>query len=67
MKIPAAVTAHIEQTCARLEKSSPKLAQLYRNCFPHPIATPIQAPEDGSLFVITGTFPPCGSGTLPPR
>ena len=57
MKIPAAVTAHIEQTCARLEKSSPKLAQLYRNCFPNTTATPIQAQEDGSLFVITGDIP----------
>ena len=52
MKIPASVTAHIDKVCARLEKSSPKLAQLYRNCFPNTIATTIQDQEDGSLFVI---------------
>lgn len=53
MRIPAAVTEHIERVSARLEKSSPKLAQLYRNCFPNTI----QAQEDGSLFVITGGIP----------
>ena len=57
MKIPASVTAHIDKVCARLEKSSPKLAQLYRNCFPNTIATTIQEQEDGSLFVITGDIP----------
>ena len=57
MKIPASVTSHIEKVCARLEKSSPKLAQLYRNCFPNTIATTIQEQEDGSLFVITGDIP----------
>lgn len=57
MRIPAAVSAHIDKVCARLEKSSPKLAQLYRNCFPNTIATTIQEQEDGSLFVITGDIP----------
>lgn len=57
MRIPAAVTEHIERVSARLEKSSPKLAQLYRNCFPNTIATTIQEQEDGSLFVITGDIP----------
>ena len=57
MRIPAAITAHIDNVCARLEKSSPKLAQLYRNCFPNTIATTIQEQEDGSLFVITGDIP----------
>ena len=57
MKIPASVTAHIEKVCARLEKTSPKLAQLYRNCFPNTIATTIQEQDDGSLFVITGDIP----------
>ena len=57
MKIPASVTDHIDKVCARLEKSSPKLAQLYRNCFPNTIATTIQEQEDGSLFVITGDIP----------
>ena len=57
MRIPAAVTEHIDKVCARLEKSSPKLAQLYRNCFPNTIATTIQEQEDGSLFVITGDIP----------
>ena len=57
MNIPASVTAHIERVSARLEKSSPKLAQLYRNCFPNTIATTIQEQEDGSLFVITGDIP----------
>lgn len=57
MKIPASVTAHIEKVCTRLEKTSPKLAQLYRNCFPNTIATTIQEQDDGSLFVITGDIP----------
>ena len=57
MRIPAAVSAHIDKVCAHLEKSSPKLAQLYRNCFPNTIATTIQEQEDGSLFVITGDIP----------
>ena len=57
MRIPAAVSAHIDKVCARLEKSSPKLAQLYHNCFPNTIATTIQEQEDGSLFVITGDIP----------
>ena len=57
MRIPAAVTEHIDKVCARLEKSSPKLAQLYRNCFPNTIATTIQEQDDGSLFVITGDIP----------
>ena len=57
MNIPASVTAHIERVSARLEKSSPKLAQLYRNCFPNTIATTIQEQDDGSLFVITGDIP----------
>ena len=57
MKIPASVTAHIDKVSARLEKSSPKLAQLYRNCFPNTIATTIQEQEDGTLFVITGDIP----------
>ena len=57
MRIPAAVSAHIDKVCARLEKSSPKLAQLYRNCFPNTIATTIQEQENGSLFVITGDIP----------
>lgn len=57
MKIPAAITAHIEQTCARLEKTSPKLAQLYRNCYPNTIATTVRELDDGSLFLVTGDIP----------
>lgn len=57
MKIPAAVTAHIEQISARLEKTSPKLAQLYRNCYPNTIATTVRELDDGSLFLVTGDIP----------
>lgn len=57
MKVPAAIEKHIDAVCERLEKSSPKLARLYRNCYPHTINSTIQELEDGSIFVITGDIP----------
>ena len=57
MKIPAAVTAHIDKVCAYLETVSPKLALLYRNCYPNTIATTVRELDDGSLFLVTGDIP----------
>ena len=57
MKIPAAVTAHVEKVCAYLETVSPKLALLYRNCYPNTIATTVRELDDGSLFLVTGDIP----------
>ena len=57
MNIPQAITQHIERTCEHLSKTSPKLAQLYRNCYPNTVATAIQELHDGSLFVLTGDIP----------
>lgn len=57
MKVPAAVTAHIDKVCAYLETVSPKLALLYRNCYPNTIATTVRELDDGSLFLVTGDIP----------
>ena len=57
MNVPAAVTAHIDKVCAYLETVSPKLALLYRNCFPNTIATTVRELDDGSLFLVTGDIP----------
>ena len=57
MTVPRAVTDHINRTCAYLQKTSPKLAKFYRNCYPHTIDSAIRQMEDGSLFVLTGDIP----------
>lgn len=57
MQIPRSVSEHVEHTEAYLSKSSPKLAELYRNCYPNTIHSAIQKLEDGSLFVLTGDIP----------
>lgn len=57
MKVPASITAHVDKVCTQLSKTSDKLAQLYRNCFPNTISSAIQEMPDGSLFVLTGDIP----------
>ncbi len=57
MKLPQAVEAHIEQNATILEKYSPKLAKLYRNCYASTIDTALEKCEDGTYFVLTGDIP----------
>ena len=42
--IPASVTAHIEETAAKLKKY-PKLEKLYRNCYPNTLETTAEVLE----------------------
>lgn len=56
MKAPAAVYARIDKYCEKL-KNHPKLAALYRNCYPNTLETTIKRKEDGSVFVLTGDIP----------
>ena len=46
----------IEEVCERL-KDRPKLAALFRNCYPNTMATTTKYLEDGSAFVFTGDIP----------
>ncbi len=57
MKIPQSVLNHIDEVAARLEKYSPKLAKLYRNCYPNTIETTMTLHEDGTVFMCTGDIP----------
>lgn len=56
MNVPQAVYDRIEKYAARLEKY-PKLAALYRNCYPNTLETTLKVKEDGSVFVLTGDIP----------
>ena len=57
MKIPVCVEKHINEYCEKIEKYSPKLAGLYRNCYPNTIETATEYMPDGSVFVLTGDIP----------
>ncbi len=57
MKIPVCVEKHINEYCEKIEKYSPKLAELYRNCYPNTIETATEFMPDGSVFVLTGDIP----------
>ncbi len=57
MKIPACVEKRMDEYCAVIEKYSPKLAKLYRNCYPNTLETAIEFTDDGSVFVLTGDIP----------
>ncbi|MDY6016164.1 MAG: glycoside hydrolase family 125 protein [Oscillospiraceae bacterium] len=57
MKIPVCVEKHINEYCEKIEKYSPKLAELYRNCYPNTIETATEYMPDGSVFVLTGDIP----------
>ncbi len=57
MKLPESVLNHIEKNCRILEKYSPKLAMLYRNCYASTLDTALEQCEDGTYFVLTGDIP----------
>lgn len=57
MKLPDCIIKHMDEICARVEKTSPKLAQLYRNCYPNTLETAAEFDEDGTVFVLTGDIP----------
>ena len=46
----------IDRICEKLE-SRPKLAQLFRNCYPNTMDTTVREMEDGTTFVLTGDIP----------
>ena len=57
MKIPACVENRINEYCKKIEKHSPKLALLYRNCYPNTLETATEILPDGKVFVLTGDIP----------
>ncbi len=57
MKLPECVTERINKYCSVIEKHSPKLAELYRNCYPNTLETATEIMNDGSVFVLTGDIP----------
>ncbi len=57
MVIPACVENRIYEYCKKIEKHSPKLAKLYRNCYPNTLETATVMLDDGKVFVLTGDIP----------
>ena len=57
MEIPKIVKEHIEKNYEIIKKSRPKLAELYKNCYPNTIETALVPQKDGSYFVLTGDIP----------
>ncbi len=57
MKLPECVNERINKYCSVIEKHSPKLAELYRNCYPNTLETATEIMNDGSVFVLTGDIP----------
>ncbi len=57
MNIPECVAKRIDKYCEVIEKHSPKLASLYRNCYPNTLETATEFLDDGSIFVLTGDIP----------
>lgn len=56
LAIPESMQQLIDQVAAQLS-ARPKLAQLFRNCFPNTWTTTMRPHPDGSTFVITGDIP----------
>lgn len=56
LPIPASMERLIEEVTAKLA-DRPKLATLFRNCFPNTLTTTMQPQADGTTFVITGDIP----------
>lgn len=56
MNVPEAVYKRIDFYAEKLEKY-PKLASLYRNCYPNTLETTVKEKQDGSVFVLTGDIP----------
>lgn len=57
MNLPLCVKERIENYCSRIEKYSPKLAELYKNCYPNTLETATELDDDGTVFVLTGDIP----------
>ena len=57
MKLPLCVENRINEYCKKIEKYSPKLASLYRNCYPNTLETATEILPDGKVFVLTGDIP----------
>lgn len=57
MRLPRAVTKHVEKNCKIFESYSKKLSELYRNCYTSTLASAVKELSDGSLFVLTGDIP----------
>ncbi len=55
--IPHCVTQRINEYCKRIENFSPKLAELYRNCYPNTLETATVDAGEGKVFVLTGDIP----------
>lgn len=56
MKVPSAVYERTEKYAAKLS-SYPKIAELYKKCYPNTLETTVKEKADGSLFVLTGDIP----------
>lgn len=56
-KIPECVIKRIDEYCKRIEKYSPKLAVLYKNCYPNTLETATVDVGNGRVFVLTGDIP----------
>lgn len=57
MKIPVCVENRINEYCDKIKKHSPKLAELYKNCYPNTLETATEILDDGKVFVLTGDIP----------
>lgn len=52
-----AIEQQIETTCARLLRKNPKLAEMFRQCFPNTLDTTVKLWGEDDTFVITGDIP----------
>ena len=52
-----AIEQQIEKTCARLLRKDPKLAEMFRQCFPNTLDTTVKLWGEDDTFVITGDIP----------
>lgn len=57
MNVPVCVTERMDRYCKIINNYSPKLAKLYRNCYPNTLETATEIMDDGSVFVLTGDIP----------
>jgi len=55
-KLPKAIEEKIEEICGHLG-GRPKLAKMFRQCFPNTLETTTELKEDGTTYVFTGDIP----------
>ena len=55
--LPLCVKERMDNYCKSIEKYSPKLAELYRNCYPNTLETATIDLGNGKVFVLTGDIP----------